>query len=111
MTFVNRPAQWMFPSQDFPKLIKNTLLKVAPKGLNQVVSMSCGSCSNENAFKAVFMWHMRKERGGIELPSSDDVAYSSVMQNKVCCSLVKYTLATTACQFFFLIVNLVLKSQ
>ena len=45
--------------------------------------MSCGSCSNENAFKAVFMWHMRKERGGIELPPSDDEAYSSVMQNKV----------------------------
>ena len=83
MTFINRPAQWMFPSQDFPKLVKNTLLKVAPKNLNQVVTMSCGSCSNENAFKAVFMWHMRKERGGIELPPSDDIAYSSVMQNQV----------------------------
>ena len=82
MTFVNRPAPWMFPSQDFPKLIKNTLLKVAPAGLSHVVSMSCGSCSNENAFKVVFMRHMRKQRG-VELPLSDDVAYSSVMNNKV----------------------------
>lgn len=82
MTFINRPAQWMYPSQDFPKLIKNTLLKVAPVGLNHVVSMSCGSCSNENAFKAAFMRYKRRERG-VELPPSDDPAYSSVMNNKV----------------------------
>lgn len=31
--------------------------QVAPKGLSQVMTMSCGSCSNENAFKAIFMWY------------------------------------------------------
>lgn len=30
---------------------------MAPKGLSQVITMSCGSCSNENAFKAIFMWY------------------------------------------------------
>ena len=83
MTFVNRPALWMFPSKDFPNVMKNTFLKVSPKGLNNVLSMSCGSVANENAFKIAFMHHMRKERGGIELPPSDDPAYSSVMQNLV----------------------------
>ncbi|XP_015273050.1 PREDICTED: 4-aminobutyrate aminotransferase, mitochondrial, partial [Gekko japonicus] len=36
---------------------------VAPKGMSQVVTMSCGSCSNENAFKTIFMWYRNKERG------------------------------------------------
>jgi 4-aminobutyrate aminotransferase/(S)-3-amino-2-methylpropionate transaminase len=26
--------------------------------------MACGSCSNENAFKAVFFWYRKKQRGG-----------------------------------------------
>lgn len=25
--------------------------------------MSCGSCSNENAYKAIFVWYRRKQRG------------------------------------------------
>ena len=25
--------------------------------------MSCGSCSNENAYKAIFLWYRRKQRG------------------------------------------------
>lgn len=37
---------------------------VAPHGLNGVSTMMCGSCSNENAFKTVFMWYRKKQRGG-----------------------------------------------
>lgn len=29
----------------------------------QVTTMSCGSCSNENAYKAIFVWYRRKQRG------------------------------------------------
>ena len=25
--------------------------------------MACGSCSNENAYKAIFVWYRRKQRG------------------------------------------------
>lgn len=25
--------------------------------------MSCGSCSNENSYKAIFVWYRRKQRG------------------------------------------------
>lgn len=32
-------------------------LQVAPKGMSQLITMSCGSCSNENAFKTIFMWY------------------------------------------------------
>uniref|UniRef100_A0A670YGC3 4-aminobutyrate aminotransferase, mitochondrial n=1 Tax=Pseudonaja textilis TaxID=8673 RepID=A0A670YGC3_PSETE len=62
-TFVNRPALGILPPENFAEKLKESLLSVAPKGLSQVVTMSCGSCSNENAFKTIFMWYRSKERG------------------------------------------------
>lgn len=43
----------------------------APKGLNQITTMACGSCSNENAFKAIFFWYRKRERGGKEFSQLD----------------------------------------
>ena len=31
------------------------LCQVAPKGLTEVITMGCGTCAVENAFKVVFM--------------------------------------------------------
>uniref|UniRef100_A0A8C3S1W6 4-aminobutyrate aminotransferase n=1 Tax=Chelydra serpentina TaxID=8475 RepID=A0A8C3S1W6_CHESE len=56
-TFINRPALGILPPGNFAEKLKESLLLVAPKGLQQVITMSCGSCSNENAFKAIFMWY------------------------------------------------------
>ncbi|XP_028170076.1 4-aminobutyrate aminotransferase, mitochondrial, partial [Ostrinia furnacalis] len=61
---VNRPALGVFPSKDWPEKVKSVLLSVAPQGLNNISTMMCGSCSNENAYKAVFMWYRTKERNG-----------------------------------------------
>lgn len=33
-------------------------LQVAPKGLSHVQTLMCGSCANENAFKAAFQKYM-----------------------------------------------------
>ncbi|KAI5697508.1 hypothetical protein M8J75_011543 [Diaphorina citri] len=63
-TFVNRPALGVFPSGDWPQLLENVLLKVAPQGLNNITTMMCGSCSNENAYKNIFIWYQNKQRGG-----------------------------------------------
>ncbi|XP_050345699.1 4-aminobutyrate aminotransferase, mitochondrial [Nymphalis io] len=63
-SLVNRPALGVFPSLDWPKKLNNVLMAVAPKGLNGVSTMMCGSCSNENAYKTVFMWYRKRERGG-----------------------------------------------
>lgn len=60
---VNRPALGVFPGSDWPKKVKNTLLDVAPKGLSNVTTMMCGSCSNENAFKSIFIWYRKIQRG------------------------------------------------
>ena len=34
------------------------LLQHAPPGMSQVTTMMCGSCANENAMKAAFIWYM-----------------------------------------------------
>ncbi|GFS19489.1 4-aminobutyrate aminotransferase, mitochondrial [Elysia marginata] len=62
--FANRPALGMFPPAEFGKNLSETLLSVAPPGLNQVQTMACGACSIENALKGAFMAYRRRERGG-----------------------------------------------
>ena len=34
--------------------------------------MACGSCSNENAYKAVFMWYRNKQRGGAPITEEEN---------------------------------------
>uniref|UniRef100_A0A3B3Q8S4 Uncharacterized protein n=1 Tax=Paramormyrops kingsleyae TaxID=1676925 RepID=A0A3B3Q8S4_9TELE len=55
--FVNRPALGVLPPQYLPDKLTEGLLSVAPKGMSRVQTMSCGSCSNENAYKAIFIWY------------------------------------------------------
>ncbi|XP_078096520.1 4-aminobutyrate aminotransferase, mitochondrial isoform X1 [Mustelus asterias] len=62
-TFINRPALGCLPPENYVQKLSETLLSVAPKGLKQVQTMACGSCSNENAFKAACIWYRNKERG------------------------------------------------
>ncbi|XP_046425217.1 4-aminobutyrate aminotransferase, mitochondrial [Neodiprion fabricii] len=62
----NRPALGVFPGKDWPNKLRDVLLKkgVAPAGLTQITTMMCGSCSNENAFKNIFLWYAAKKRHG-----------------------------------------------
>lgn len=61
-TLVNRPALLVLPPMDFAQRIKNTLLSVSPKGLTEVNTMMCGTCSNENAIKSAFIDYMNRNR-------------------------------------------------
>uniref|UniRef100_A0A4W5K435 4-aminobutyrate aminotransferase n=1 Tax=Hucho hucho TaxID=62062 RepID=A0A4W5K435_9TELE len=56
-TFVNRPALGMMPPEQFFEKLVNGLMAVGPKGFSRVQTMACGSCSNENANKAIFIWY------------------------------------------------------
>lgn len=49
--FINRPALGILPPADFNDKLRSALLSIAPKGLNEVQTMACGSCSVENALK------------------------------------------------------------
>lgn len=73
-----RPCLGMLPPTDWVERVNKTLISIAPKGLNEVATMMCGSCSNENAFKAVFIWYQTKVRGGP--PTEEDM--KTCMENK-----------------------------
>ncbi|XP_062550266.1 4-aminobutyrate aminotransferase, mitochondrial-like [Armigeres subalbatus] len=62
-SLINRPALGVFPGEDWPGKLQNVLMSVAPKGLDYLTTMMCGSCSNENAFKNIFIWYQSVQRG------------------------------------------------
>uniref|UniRef100_A0A3Q1HWD2 4-aminobutyrate--2-oxoglutarate transaminase n=1 Tax=Anabas testudineus TaxID=64144 RepID=A0A3Q1HWD2_ANATE len=82
-TFVNRPALGILPPENFPDKISESLLSVAPSGMSRVQTMACGSCSNENAFKSMFIWYRNKERGQTA-PSDQDLSTCMVNQAPGC---------------------------
>ncbi|XP_037813046.1 4-aminobutyrate aminotransferase, mitochondrial [Lucilia sericata] len=62
-SLINRPALGVFPNKEWPEKLRNVLLEVAPKGMDNLTTMMCGSCSNENAYKNIFMWYRQTQRG------------------------------------------------
>ncbi|KAG0201371.1 hypothetical protein BGX28_005796 [Mortierella sp. GBA30] len=76
---VNRPALGVQPHSTWAKTLEESFMSVAPKGLNQVFTAMCGSCSNETAYKAAFMYHQRRKRGLNSEISSEDL--TSCMKN------------------------------
>ncbi|TQS33178.1 hypothetical protein Golomagni_06485 [Golovinomyces magnicellulatus] len=61
---INRPALGSFPSTTWADLLQSSILKVAPKGLDQVFTALAGSDANETAYMAAFMYRRMQERGG-----------------------------------------------
>ena len=80
-SLVNRPALGNFPQHDWASILETGILRVAPKGLNQVFTAMAGSDANETAYKAAFMWRRRQERGGPEVEFTKD-EMSTAMSNQ-----------------------------
>ncbi len=53
-----------FPEKSMVTELRDVFLSVAPRGLDQIFPMMCGTCSNENAIKLVFQRFMHRRRGG-----------------------------------------------
>lgn len=70
-TFINRPALGILPPADLAQRLRSALMSVAPKGLTQVQTMACGSCSVENALKAACFRFRNAERGGAPPTSAE----------------------------------------
>jgi 4-aminobutyrate aminotransferase / (S)-3-amino-2-methylpropionate transaminase len=78
---VNRPALGNFPQHDWAEILKTGILKVAPKGLDQVFTAMAGSDANETAYKAAFMYKRQQQRGGADVEfTPEDI--SSSMNNQ-----------------------------
>ncbi|KDN71989.1 putative 4-aminobutyrate aminotransferase [Colletotrichum sublineola] len=78
---INRPALGNFPPEDWAEILRTGILKVAPKGLDQVFTAMAGSDANETAYKAAFMWRRQQERGGYDVDFTPEET-SSAMDNK-----------------------------
>lgn len=79
---INRPALGNFPPHDWDEILNTGILKVAPKGLNQVFTAMAGSDANEIAYKAAFMYRRQHERGGAHVDFTEDEMHHA-MQNKI----------------------------
>lgn len=77
--FVNRPALGILPPADFVDKLQKSLMSIAPPGLKEIQTMACGSCSNENAFKAVCFWYKYRERAG-RPPSEEELQSCMINQ-------------------------------
>ncbi|XP_059190171.1 4-aminobutyrate aminotransferase, mitochondrial-like [Centropristis striata] len=80
---VNRPALGVLPPENFPEKLTESLLSVAPRGMKRVQTMACGSCSNENAYKAMFIWYRKKERG-LNTPTEEELHTCMINQRPGC---------------------------
>ncbi|TPX34372.1 4-aminobutyrate---2-oxoglutarate transaminase [Synchytrium microbalum] len=77
---INRPALGVFPPTDWVESLENSFLRVKPAGLNQIFTAMCGSCANEIAFKAAFIFQQAKKRGSSVDFSSEEL--NSCMVNQ-----------------------------
>mmetsp|Transcript_18016 Transcript_18016/g.33266 ORF Transcript_18016/g.33266 Transcript_18016/m.33266 type:complete len:503 (-) Transcript_18016:240-1748(-) len=59
-----RPALSNFPPMDWFDRVEGSLMAVAPRHMQGVTTMMCGSCSVENALKTAFLVYRRRERAG-----------------------------------------------
>ncbi|KAF1353467.1 4-aminobutyrate aminotransferase [Delphinella strobiligena] len=75
---INRPALGNFPQHDWADILETGILRVAPKGMNQVFTGQSGSDANELAYKAAFMWRRGQERGGSDVEFSAEEMESSM---------------------------------
>ncbi len=79
---MNRPALGVMPIQEWPQLVEDSFMRVKPKGLTQVFTMMCGTCANEGAFKASFMYWMERERKGSGIATFTPEELQSCMKNQ-----------------------------
>lgn len=75
----NRAALGVNPNVDWVDSVEKAFMTVAPKGMDNVFTVMCGSCANENAFKTAFMYKAAKRRGVREFNMEE---LSSCMKNE-----------------------------
>ncbi|GAA5796204.1 hypothetical protein HPULCUR_001574 [Helicostylum pulchrum] len=75
----NRAALGVSPNIDWVDSVEKAFMTVAPEGMDNVFTVMCGSCANENAFKTAFMYKAAKKRGDRDFSLQE---LSSCMKNE-----------------------------
>ena len=68
-----RPCLGMMPSDVWPERLEIIVERVAPKGLDNLVTMLCGSSAVENAFKQAMIVYETNRRGDDASHSDEDL--------------------------------------
>ncbi|RKP32187.1 4-aminobutyrate aminotransferase [Metschnikowia bicuspidata] len=76
---INRPALACFPPAEYATILREGILAAAPPGMDKVWTALSGSCANETAYKAAFMYQAARKRGSLDFT---DEELTSVMENK-----------------------------
>lgn len=76
---INRPALACFPPAEYAEILKDGILAAAPSGMDKVWTALSGSCANETAYKAAFIYQATKKRGSMDF---SDEELTSVMENR-----------------------------
>jgi len=81
---LNRAALGMMPPVDWAEHVQEALMSIAPQGMHKVQTMACGSCANENAFKAAFIAYRAAQRAAEDRQALEFVQeeMSSCMMNE-----------------------------
>jgi 4-aminobutyrate aminotransferase/(S)-3-amino-2-methylpropionate transaminase len=81
---ISRPALGLLPPKEWPEILQESFMAIAPKGLTKVQTMLCGSSANENAFKAAFFAFREEERkkAGVNRMGFTQLEHESCMDNK-----------------------------
>ena len=74
-----RPALGVAPPAEWVDLTCGTMMRIAPRGLTKLVTVTTGSEAVENAIKATFIRHARVRRKGAA-PSAEELA--ACMENR-----------------------------
>jgi 4-aminobutyrate aminotransferase/(S)-3-amino-2-methylpropionate transaminase len=68
-----RPALGIAPSEEWVQIVERTMMRIAPKGLTKLVTVTTGAEAVENAIKAAFVRLATRRRGG-KGPTDADMA-------------------------------------
>jgi 4-aminobutyrate aminotransferase/(S)-3-amino-2-methylpropionate transaminase len=72
-----RPALGVAPPAEWVDLVERTLMRIAPPGMAQVVTLTTGAEAVENAIKAAFIRHASRRRKGAP-PTAEELAAALV---------------------------------
>ena len=77
----NRPTLGWFPHAEWTKHMTDVLMSVAPKGLDHVYALMCGTCANENALKLAFFRYAQLKRGESSSSYTEE-EFATVLENR-----------------------------
>lgn len=78
-TLATRTGMGVFPIMEFPQIMEQAFMDVAPKGMTRVSGAMCGACSVEGAFKLAFISYAQKKRGSMDAAPTQEELDSAMV--------------------------------